>query len=364
MAEAVRQRAADAELAWLGGHRGLEASIVREAGIPLRRLALRSLRSGERDVHLVLDPVRLGASVPQALAFLARDRPAAIFTTGGYVAIPTVLAARVLGIPVLLWEGNLVPGRSVRAVGRLVTAVAVTFGATCRALGRSARCYATGTPIRDLAGIDPAAARERLGLPAGPKVVLVFGGSQAVRRLNDAVAGAIGELVADRIVIHVTGDDGYAAALAGRERLPAELRDHYRPAPFLRDEMADALAAADLVVGRAGSSTLAEVTALGLPIVVVPYPHAGGHQRGNAELLAKAGAARLVEDDAFDAAALLDGSRLLDDAAATAAMRAASRALGRPDAAGAVADLLLALARREALPAPDVIERRAAGLPA
>lgn len=364
VAEAVRQRAADAELVWLGGHRGLEASIVREAGIPLRRLALRSLRSVERDVHLVLDPARLAVSVPQALAILARDRPAAIFTTGGYVAIPTVLAARILGIPVLLWEGNLVPGRSVRAVARLVSAVAVTFASTCRALGRSSSCFATGTPIRDLAGIDRSAARERLGLPPGVKVVLVFGGSQAVRRLNDAVAAAIGQLVEDRVVIHVTGDDGYAAALAGRERLPAAVRARYRPAPFLREEMADALAAADLVVGRAGSSTLAEVTAIGLPIVVVPYPHAGGHQRGNAELLAKAGAARLVEDDAFDAAALLAGSRLLDDEGATEAMRAASRALGRPGAAGAVADLLLALARHEAMPAPDVIERRAAGAPA
>jgi UDP-N-acetylglucosamine--N-acetylmuramyl-(pentapeptide) pyrophosphoryl-undecaprenol N-acetylglucosamine transferase len=361
VAEAVRQRAADAELAWLGGHRGLEASIVREAGIPLRRLALRSLRSVERNVHLVLDPVRLAASVPQALVLLARERPAAIFTTGGYVAIPTVIGARLLGIPVLLWEGNLVPGRSVRAVARLVTVVAVTFAGTCHALGRSARCYATGTPIRDLAGIDRAAARDRLGIPPDARVVLVFGGSQAVRRLNDAVAMALAALVADRVVIHVTGDDGYAAALAGRERLPAGLRARYRPSPFLREEMTDALAAADLVIGRAGSSTLAEVTALGLPIVVVPYPHAGGHQRGNAELLARAGAARVVEDDAFDAPALLAGSAILDDPAAVEAMRAASLGQGRPGAAGAVADLLLALARREPLPAPAAIEARAAG---
>ncbi|MDQ2966292.1 MAG: glycosyltransferase, partial [Chloroflexota bacterium] len=102
------------ELLWLGGHRGLEASLVRAAGIPMRRLALRSLRTVDRDVHLLLDPLRLAASVPQAAAILARERPAAIFTTGGYVAIPTLLAAAPLGIPVLLWEGNVVPGRSVR----------------------------------------------------------------------------------------------------------------------------------------------------------------------------------------------------------------------------------------------------------
>jgi len=361
VADALRRRAADAELAWVGGHRGLEASIVRESGIPLRRLALRSLRSVEPDIHLVLDPVRLAASVPQAFAMLARRRPAAVFTTGGYVAIPVVTAARALGIPVLLWEGNLRPGRSSRAIAGLVSAVAVSLGETCRFLPQRLPCFETGTPIRDLGTIDRGAARVRLGIPDDARLVLVFGGSQAVRRLNDAVAAALPELVDGRYVIQVTGDDGYAAALAGRERLPAEARARYRPEPFLRATMTDALAAADLVVGRAGASTLAEVTALGLPMVVVPYPHAGGHQRGNAERLAATGAAKLVEDEQFDRNALLAGVAILDDPDRTATMRAASREHGRPGAAGAVADLLLALARRQPLPSPATIDARSRG---
>jgi UDP-N-acetylglucosamine--N-acetylmuramyl-(pentapeptide) pyrophosphoryl-undecaprenol N-acetylglucosamine transferase len=159
----------------------------------------------------------------------------------------------------------------------------------------------------------------------------------------------------------VTGDDGYAAALASREALPADLRDRYRPHPFLRDEMLDALAAADLVVGRAGSSTLAEVTALGLPMVVVPYPHAAGHQRENARVLADAGAARLVEDEAFDAAALIDAAAILDDPEVHVRMSAAARQLGRPGAADAVADLVVALARRRPLPDQAAIDRRSRG---
>src|SRR5207249_6828628 len=111
----------------------------------------------------------------------------------------------------------------------------------------------------------------------------------------------------------VTGDAGYPAALGDRERLPADVRTRYRPYPFLREEMVAALAAADLVVGRAGSSTLAEVTALGLPMMVVPYPHAAGHQRAYAQVLARAGAARLVDDEAFDAAALLAAADILED---------------------------------------------------
>jgi len=365
VARSLRARRDGAELSWLGGHRGLEASIVPAAGIPFRRLALRSLRSVEVDVHAVLDPVRLGASVPQAAALLAGERPDAIFTTGGYVAVPVLLAAAPLGIPVVLWDGNVVPGRAVRATARLADVIAVSFRATCAALasaGPGVPCYLTGTPIRDTTLIDREAARAKLAIPTGLRVMLIFGGSQAVRRFNAAVAEALPRLVEKVAVIHVTGDDGYAAALAGREALPAEQRDRYLPFPFLRDDMLTALAAADLVVGRAGSSTLAEVTAFGLPIVIVPYPHAAGHQTANASQLVEAGAGRLVDDAEFGAEALLEAASLLDDAATHAAMSAAARSLGRPGAADAVADLVVAAARHDPLPDAATIERRSRGM--
>ncbi len=342
----------------------MEASLVPPTGIPLRRLAARSLRTTEVDVHAVLDPLRLGVSVPQAAALLARERPAAIFTTGGYIAIPVLMAAAPLGIPVVLWDGNVVPGRAVRATARLADVLAVSFASTCAALARAAPsvpCFLTGTPIRDTRDVDRAAARVALGIAPGERVLLIFGGSQAVRRFNAAVSGAIGRLVTQMTVIHVSGDDGYAAALTDREALPADVRARYRPHPFLRDDMLPALAAADLVVGRAGSSTLAEVTALGVPMVVVPYPHAAGHQRANAAALVDAGAARLVEDDAFDAEALIDAAAILADPATHAAMAAAARSLGRPGAADAVADLVMAAAERRPLPDAAAIDRRSRG---
>ena len=322
---------------------------------------LRSLRSVERDIHLVLDPLRLALSVPQALWWLVHRRPAAIFTTGGYVAIPVLIAARLLGIPTLLWEGNVVPGRSVRATARLASALAVSFEATCAALPNRSACFVTGTPIRDVSGIDRRAARERLGIPADARLVVIFGGSQAVRRLNDAVATALTTLVERTHVIHVTGSDALDAAVAARAALPDGARPRYRPAAFLGEELLDALAAADLVVGRAGSSTLAEVTAFGLPMVVVPYPHAGAHQRANAAVLADAGAAELVADEAFDATSLLAATEILGDTGRHAAMAAAARAMGRPDAADAVVEILLALAERRALPDAAAITRLASG---
>jgi len=352
------------ELRWLGGHRGLEASLVPAAGIPLRRLSARSLRTTDMDVHAVLDPLRLAVSVPQASAILLRDRPAAIFTTGGYVAVPVLLAAAPLRIPVVMWDGNVIPGRAVRMTARLADALAVSFDATREALAKAAPgrpCYVTGTPIRDIGAIDRDAARERMDVAPGERVLLIFGGSQAVRRFNAAVAEALPRLVARVTVIHVTGDEGYAAALAGREGLPEAVRGRYRPYPFLRDEMLAALAAADLVVGRAGSSTLAEVSAMGLPMVVVPYPHAAGHQRANAASLVDAGAARLIDDEAFDADALIDAASLLDDPRAHATMSAAARSLGRPGAADAVAELVLAAAAHEPFPDAAGIERLARG---
>jgi UDP-N-acetylglucosamine--N-acetylmuramyl-(pentapeptide) pyrophosphoryl-undecaprenol N-acetylglucosamine transferase len=367
VASLLRAGADDAEAAevrWLGGHRGLEAQLVPAAGIPMRRLAARSLRTTEADVHAVLDPVRLGLSVPQATAILAAERPAAIFTTGGYVAVPVLMAAAPLGIPVVMWDGNVVPGRAVRATARLAAALAVSFEATCRTLSTAAPnrpCFLTGTPIRDVSAIGRAGARARMDVGPDERVLLIFGGSQAVRRFNAAVADALPRLVVDVTVIHVTGDDGYATALAAREALPVASRARYRPYPFLRDEMLAALVAADLVVGRAGSSTLAEATALGLPMVVVPYPHAAGHQRANAASLVGAGAARLVEDEAFDADALLAAARLLDDPVEHARMSDAARALGRPGAADAVAALVRAAAARERFPDQAEIDRLAGG---
>lgn len=359
VARSLRERSADAEFRWLGGHRGLEASIVPAAGYPLDRLLLRSLRTVDLSANTVADPLRLVASMPQALALMAGWRPDVLFTTGGYVAIPAVAAAASLRVPSLLWEGNLVPGRSVRATARLASVLAVSFEETCHRL--TGRCFVTGTPIRSFEGAQRLTARQRLGLPPELPCLLVFGGSQAVRRLNRAVAEALPQLVERVSVLHLTGEPAYADALRRRESLPAERRDRYRPHPFLRDEMTDALAAADLLVGRAGSSTLAEACAVGLPMVVVPYPHADAHQAANARRLADAGALRIVPDAEFDTSALLEAAALLEDPPKLDGMRAAALSFSRPGAAAAVAELVLALAERAALPAPATVERLSRG---
>jgi UDP-N-acetylglucosamine--N-acetylmuramyl-(pentapeptide) pyrophosphoryl-undecaprenol N-acetylglucosamine transferase len=346
----------------MGGHRGIESRVVPASGIRFRRLLVRSLRSVDVDMHVILDPMRLALSIPQAFVMLAARRPAAVFTTGGYVALPALIAAAVLRIPVVMWDGNVVPGRSVRWAARLVDCLAVSFPQTAARLGGKRPAYVTGTPIRDASSSNRLEAREALGIPGDVGLILVFGGSQAVRRFNTAVAEALPRLAERAYVIHVTGDDGYEGAVAGREALPGRLRGRYRPERFLDAEMTTALAAADLVVGRAGSSTLAEVAVFGLPMIVVPYPHAAGHQSANAEAMVSAGAARFVEDSDFDADALLGAAALLDRPAELGAMAAAARSLARPGAAAAVAELVLAEARRQPLPSKGEVESIARGI--
>jgi UDP-N-acetylglucosamine--N-acetylmuramyl-(pentapeptide) pyrophosphoryl-undecaprenol N-acetylglucosamine transferase len=350
----LRRRRPDLEVRWLGGHRGIEAEVVPAAGYHLDRLALRTLRSVDLSVATVTDPLRLVASAPQAAWHMLRWRPDVLYTTGGYVAIPTLAAASLVRVPSLMWEGNRLAGRSVRATARLASALAVSYAGTQDDL--PGHPYLTGTPIRAIGDMDRAAARARLAIPEGLPVLLVFGGSQAVRRFNSAVALALPRLVERCCVIQVTGEAGIEEALDVREHLPETLRDRYRPAAFLGEEMTAALLAADLLVGRAGSSTMAEASALGLPVIVVPYPHAAGHQRANAQELVAAGGASLVPDEELDADRLVEVTRLLEDPVALDAMRAGARSVGRPGAARVTADLLEALATHSELPAREAIE--------
>ena len=352
VARALRDARPSVELDYIGGVRGFERRLVASHpmrdDLPYHELVVRSLRSAGLSVHTVLDPTRLAASVPQAWWLLGRLRPAALFTTGGYLALPLVLAARARGIPTLVWEGNVLPGRATRAIGRFATRVAVSFPPTLEAFPGNS--FVSGTPIRSFEGIDRAAARRAFGLGDHDRLLLAFGGSQAVARMNGAVVGALRRLLADWHVLHLAGDDGMADAGAAREALPDELRSRYTAEPFLTDRMADALVAADLVLGRAGSSTCAELAAAGVPSILVPYPFAGAHQRYNAGYLAEEGAAVVVPDEELTAERLLAGTTALLDDERRRAMADAARRLGRPHAAQALAGELIAMAEGHALP--------------
>jgi UDP-N-acetylglucosamine--N-acetylmuramyl-(pentapeptide) pyrophosphoryl-undecaprenol N-acetylglucosamine transferase len=268
---------------------------------------------------------------------------------GGYVSVPAVLAARRERIPVALHEQNAVPGLANRALAGRAAAVGVSFPESAqRFRTRPGRTVSvTGNPVRrqilqvrerreELA----AEARRELELEPGRRTVIVFGGSQGALHIDRAVAG-VSRLLADRGDVQIVLITGPAHLEEVRRGLVTDGRLIVRPLGYL-DRMELAYACADLVVSRAGATTVAEVTACGLPALLIPYPHATGrHQEANARAVQRAGGASVLPDEQVSAQTLaerIDG--LVGHEERLRAMAASSVAFGRPDAAERLADLV------------------------
>ncbi|MDR7482787.1 MAG: UDP-N-acetylglucosamine--N-acetylmuramyl-(pentapeptide) pyrophosphoryl-undecaprenol N-acetylglucosamine transferase, partial [Armatimonadota bacterium] len=287
-----------------------------------------------------------GLGTAQALVILARLWPDVVVATGGYVCVPVGIAAAALGRPLVLQEQNMRPGLAHRLLSRWARWVSVPHPAAGARLG-ARRVEVTGVPVRRraLEG-DRARGLARWGLDPGRFTLLVLGGSQGAESLNRAACQIADLLMFERHlqVLHQTGPEHVhwvAEAIGRREHVgPPAIR--HVAVPFL-DPIGDAYACADLVVCRAGAATLAEITAWGLPAILVPYPYAAeGHQEDNAAVLVAAGAAVSLADGALASGALLEVVReLIADRARREAMGRASRAIGRPEAAAVVADLVV-----------------------
>lgn len=331
---------------FVGGRRGLENRIIPERGMEYHRTLMPSLRDPESRLSLLTAAIALPIAVAQALWVILRVRPRALLTSGGLVSLPVVLAATIRRVPIVIWNGDAVPGRVNRMLARFSRRVASTFPEEERFFTRD-KVVVTGNPIRaELLQWTRAAGRDALGLPADARVVLIGGGSQGAQVINGAVDAALTRLLANAYVVHLTGDAYLPRAQARRgSLLPPERRERYRPYAFLTDQMGAALAAADLMVGRAGSGTIAEALALGLPLVLVPFGvAASGHQLANAHSVVDAGAAILVRESELDGdrlSAVVVG--LLEDRDRLSRMRVAAARAGRPDAAVRIANLVLEL---------------------
>jgi UDP-N-acetylglucosamine--N-acetylmuramyl-(pentapeptide) pyrophosphoryl-undecaprenol N-acetylglucosamine transferase len=345
IAEAIRRMAPDAEILFVGAAR-LDARVVPAEGWPFRAIAGRGLP--RRPSTRMLAALAVNAwGAGQALRLLWRHRPDVVVATGGYVCAPVGAAAVALGIPLVLQEQNIRPGLANRLLARWAQWVSLPHGDAAKGL-RARRVELTGVPLRRraLEG-DRARALARWRLESGRLTLLVLGGSQGAHSLNKATARLADLLMyEERLqILHQTGTADLAwvrEAIGHREHVGPPAIRHVASA-FL-DPIGDAYACADLVLCRAGASTLAEVTAWGLPAIVVPYPHAGGHQEDNAAILVRAGAALRVADADLAGARLAElVGALLADPARRGAMARASRALGHPDAAERVAGLVLSM---------------------
>lgn len=335
------------ERRWVGSAGGREEPLVRRAGIDFVGVPTGAVL-GREPLALVGSALRNVQGLGAARRAIRSFRPHVVLATGGYVSVPVVAAAWTLGVPSAIYLPDVKPGLAVAALSRIAKRVACTSEDTRRYLTPE-KVVRTGYPVRpDLrTWVDRPDARAALGLAAGDPVLLAMGASTGAQSINRALQRALPRLLEVATVIHMTGQYGSAEAQAIRDTLPPSLRERYRVYEYLHEEMGPALAAADLVVNRAGASVLGELPAFGRASVLVPGQFAGGHQRHNADYLADAGAAIRLDDSRLQEEGTLATTviSLLNDPTRLAAMGRAARALDRPDAAARIANLLAEIAR-------------------
>lgn len=331
VAEALRERGV--EVHFLGTASGLEARAVPAAGFPLTTLDVAGVRRSGWRRRLGL-PLALARSVAAAWRALGSIRPTAVLGMGGYASAPAGLAARLRGVRLVVHEQNAVPGLTNRLLAPLARPALAGFPEAAARLGR--RAETVGIPVRRSLRDLPEPG-ERLGGRRGPLRVLVFGGSQGARFLNETVPAGLRRAAQEGLDLEVRHQSGGPM----RDQVAAA----YAEAPFSAqvetfiEDMAEAYTWCDVAFCRAGAGTVAELAAVGVPAVLVPYPYAvDDHQRRNAQALAERGAAVVADQGDADpggVAGLLRGS--LGDRERLAEMGEAARGWARPDAAEAVA---------------------------
>jgi UDP-N-acetylglucosamine--N-acetylmuramyl-(pentapeptide) pyrophosphoryl-undecaprenol N-acetylglucosamine transferase len=342
--EAVRAASGTpVEVCFFGPENRGERPLVESAGVPFEGVPSAGLR-GRGPVGLARSAWSLCSGVVTAIRKLRRFKPDVIFSTGGYGSFPGSLAARLLRRPLVVYLPDVYPGWAVKAERMLATRMTTTTDAALEFLP-ARKTVVTGYPVRKMFfTLTRDEARAQLGIAPGERVVVVAGASQGARAINNAVFHALPVLCPKATVLHITGEAGIEAAIDVRVALPPDIRDRYQPSPF-RSDFPALMLAADVGVFRAGASVLGEIPAAALPSILIPGTFAGGHQRNNARWLADNGVAILLDEEEIEDVGARVGE-LLDDDARREAMRAAAHGLARPDAAAAIAKVVMEVARR------------------
>lgn len=334
------------DLIFIGGAGGKDQAMLERSGIHWLYTAMipGGPVRGVNPFRAANSLLQLAAGAWQAGHILRRYRPQSVFLTGGWASLSVGLAAWLTRVPIVTFVPDIEPGSTLRVVSRWARKVAATTEATEEYIPAN-KLVVTGYPLRQQ--VLQATREEALSHfdldPARP-TLLVTGGSLGARSLNRALLPLLPQLVADGWqIIHLTGTLDWPQVEAASASLTSDARLYYHPFAYLHDDMGLALAAADLVVSRAGGTSLGELPYFGLPAILVPYPHAWRYQKVNADYLVAHGAAVRLDDEDLAAALYPAIQRLHADPQALSQMAQRARALARPDGARNIARLLLEL---------------------
>lgn len=326
------------DILWVGAQGGVEEELVTRAGLTFRSIPA----AGVHGVSLNKLPGNIWQLVRGFFAageIIRQFKPDVLFFTGGYVAVPVALAG--LRIPSVGFVPDIEPALAMKVVCRFATQIAVIIEASRQFYPEKAPLQVTGYPIREeLRKTDRHLAINHFQFRSDLPVLLVTGGSLGARSINKAIMAALPELLQSMQVIHITGNTTWEEFAPQRAALDDRLRQHYRPYPYLHsEEIAQAFSIANLVVSRAGASSLGEYPYYGLPAILVPYPHAWRYQKENAQALAERGAATVLRDEDLERDLLPVILNLMKDHQKTRDMSQAMKALSKPHAAEEIAAL-------------------------
>ncbi len=346
VADALRgllaERNDQVEFRFAGTADGVEAELAGEAGLPYATIAARALR-GRHPLSQLLSVGATATGVCDALSLILRERPHVVFLTGGYVSAPVGLAAWLTRRPIVLLQPDIEPGWTLRALAPLASRICVTHQRSADRY-HSAKAVVTGYPLRaGFQDLDKPMARAHFQLNGG-SALLVTGAVRGAQHINDCIADRLEQWLSQTQLMHISGPNDYERLAQLRQRLPEPLQSRYRLYPYMSEEMPLAMAACDLAVSRAGASVMGEYPAAGLPAILAPLGEAGGHQRFNAQLLADAGGAVVLDNDHLAEQLFTRATALLSNRQCLASMRASMLQLRRTDAARRIAEVIIDVA--------------------
>ncbi|GAB6100372.1 undecaprenyldiphospho-muramoylpentapeptide beta-N-acetylglucosaminyltransferase [Halanaerocella petrolearia] len=346
-ARKLEEEVEDLELLFVGTEAGLEADIIPKEGYQLETIHVEGLPR-KISPRLVKSILKTGVGLVEARMIISKFNPDIVVGTGGYVCGPTVLAAALSGIPTLIHEQNAYPGITNRLLAKVVDKIALSNLAAKKHFSTPDKTVLTGNPIRpEILTKGRNEAYQELGLVPDKDILLVFGGSRGAKSINQAMVDIYPQLQAgDLQVLHITGkrDFDKVSKQAKEQGIKNLESGNLIIKPYLYN-MEAALAVADLIVSRAGATGLAEITACGIPAILIPYPHAAeNHQEHNARSIEENGAAEVILDQELTGENLSNSiTGLLSDEEKLAQMAQASKELGQPEAADKLVELILDL---------------------
>lgn len=345
----IRQNVPECEFLYVGTSSGLEADIVPKENIDFKTIEVQGFRRSLslKNIKIFLKSLR---SVLKSYKIIKDFKPDVVIGTGGYVCGPVLMAASLMKIPTLIQEQNVIPGITNKILSKFVDAIAVGYKEAEKYFPKSKVVF-TGNPIRDeIMSAQKEKGLQELGLEKDKFTVLIAGGSRGARSLNCAMVGVHKSFANNKKIqlLHITGKDNYNTIV---DKLKNINIDHEKVSnivikPYLYD-MPLAIAVADFAISRAGALGIAELTARGIPSMLVPYPYAAeNHQEYNANIIAKNGAAVVVKDADISSGKIISIiEKFSEDNEALIEMKKASIKIGKPNASQVITDLIIKLAK-------------------